>query len=288
MTSSSLRFIALSVLLAQSLGCGIREPEEKTLPVDISFEARVGAEPFACGRTYSGLGTTATTYEPMDFRMYLHDVRLVAQDGTEVPVTLTDDGAWQKNGALLLDFADKSGQCTSGTGATHTHLTGTVPEGSYRGLRFKLGLPESLNHQDVSIAPAPFNDISLFWSWRMGYLFTRIEGRTAGLRSGHFMHLGSTDCPALVPGQTSDGCLFPNRPEVALDGFTLDTSKVVLDLASLFAGSNLDANAEVPNTATGCMSQQVDPDCAPMFNRLGLAFGLQPAELPAQAFIRLE
>ncbi|MET0404770.1 MAG: MbnP family copper-binding protein [Cystobacter sp.] len=284
------RLLVLTSVCASSLACGIQEPEEKTTPVDIAFEARVGAQPFACGRTYTGLGTTATTYEPMDFRVYLHDVRLVTSGGEEVPVTLTEDGKWQKGGALLLDFADQSGLCGNGTAAMNTRLLGTVPEGAgpFQGLRFKLGLPESLNHQDVSVAPAPFNDIGLFWSWRAGYLFTRIEGRTAGLTAGHFMHLGSTDCPPLVPGQTSSGCTFPNTPEVGLEGFTPGVSRVVMDLASLFVHSNLDADSGVPNTAIGCMASQNDPDCAPVFKQLGLAFGGEPGDPRAQTFIRLE
>ncbi|ATB28606.1 MbnP family copper-binding protein [Melittangium boletus] len=287
MMSSAPRLVAFASLLAGSLGCGVSDPPTaKPISVTLPFEARVGAEPFACGRTYTGLGTTASTYEPQDFRVYLHDVRLVAEDGQEVPVTLTEDGVWQKSGAVLLDFADKSGLCTNGTAAMNTRIMGSVPEGNYRGLRFTLGLPGSLNHQDVSIAPAPFNDLGLFWSWRSGYLFTRIEGRTTGLRSGHSMHLGSTDCPALVPGQESDGCLFPNRPGVDLEGFVPGESKVVLDLARLFEGSNLDVNA--PGTAAGCMASQQDPDCAPVFHRMGLAFGSQVADPSAQTFIRWE
>jgi len=286
MTSSASRFVAFASLLVGSLGCGEDPPDARLLAVDIPFEARVGAEPFACGRTYTGLGTTASTYEPEDFRVYLHDVRLVTEAGQEVPVTLTEDGAWQKNGMVLLDFADKSGLCTNGTAATNMRLTGTVPEGNYQGLRFTLGVPESLNHQDVTFAPPPLHDKTMHWDWRGGYLFTRIEGRTTGLRSGHNMHLGSTDCPALVPGQESDGCRFPNRPGVNLEGFTPGEGKVVLDLARLFEGSNLDVNA--PNTAAGCMANQQDPDCAPMFRRLGLAFGSQVADPSAQTFIRWE
>jgi uncharacterized repeat protein (TIGR04052 family) len=290
MRLSSPRFLVLSCVCASSLACGVQAEAEKTLPVDIAFEARVGAQPFSCGRTYTGLGTTATTYAPIDFRVYLHDVRLVTADGREVPVTLTEDGRWQKSGALLLDFADQSGACDKGTAAMNTHLVGTVPEDAspYQGLRFKIGLPGSLNHQDVSIAPPPFNDTGLFWSWRGGYLFTRIEGRTAGLPGGHNMHLGSTDCPLLEPGQTSDGCAFPNRPEVSLEGFTPGVSRVVMDLASLFAHSNLDADSGVPNTAIGCMASRNDPDCAPVFKQLGLAFGAESGDPRAQAFIRLE
>ncbi|WNG30307.1 metallo-mystery pair system four-Cys motif protein [Cystobacter fuscus] len=287
MNSFPARLVAVALPLASTLGCGLQGPEKKELPVDISFEARVGAEPFACGRTYTGLGTTATTFEPMDLRMFLHDVRLVSEDGTEVPVALTDDGEWQKDGALLLDFADKSGQCTRGTAATRTHLEGTVPEGHYRGLRFKIGLSESDNHRNPMLAPGTYQDANLYWGWRSGYIFLRVDGRTTGLRSGYVMHLGSMDCPPAEPGQYG-GCTFPSRPEISLDGFVLDQSKVILDLASLLADANLDVDANVPNTSIGCMSQRGDPDCAPVFTRLGLPFHDLSEAVPAQTFIRLE
>lgn len=277
---------SLPFVMLGALGCG----DEARMEVAIPFEARVGSEPFACGRTYSGVGTTGTTYEPMDFRVYLHDVRLVTEGGEEVRLDLTEDGRWQVQGTALLDFADKAGQCTQGTQATNLRIVGTAPEGRYTGLRFKLGVPETLNHLDVSTAPAPLNDASLYWSWRSGYLFTRIEGRTPGLPVGHVMHLGSTDCAPPPEGQTSGtaGCTHGNRPEVALDSLDLETGKVVMDLGALFAGSNLDANADVPNTSVGCMSQQADPDCAEVFARLGLPHREQATAPGAQTFIRAE
>ncbi|WP_368667429.1 MbnP family copper-binding protein [Myxococcus sp. AB036A] len=266
------------------LGCG------DGMEVAIPFEARVGSEPFACGRSYTGVGTTGTTYEPMDLRVYLHDVRLVTAEGSEVPLKLEQDGRWQTQGTALLDFADKTGLCTNGTEATNLRITGTAPEGVYTGLRFKLGVPETQNHLDVSTAPSPLNDTSLYWSWRSGYLFTRIEGRTTGLPEGHVMHLGSTDCAPPPEGRTNGtaGCTFGNRPEVALDSFDLASGKVVLDLGALFSGSNLDENAEVPNTSVGCMSQQADPDCAPMFGRMGLTHRSQEMAPGPQSFIKAE
>ncbi|WP_224245505.1 MbnP family copper-binding protein [Hyalangium gracile] len=285
--------LLLSFFFLGATGCGDEEsppPETPPREVSIPFEVRVGGQPFACGQRYTGLGTTGTTYEPLDFRMYLHDVRLVSDGGEEVPVTLTNDGEWQAEGAALLDFENKTGSCTNGTAKTRTRVVGTVPAGNYRGLRFRLGLPASLNHQDVSTAPAPFNDPTLFWGWRTGYVFLRVDGRTTGLKAGHFMHLGSIDCEGPPPGQTtgSAGCAFPNRPEIALDAFEPDTGKVVLDVASLFADTNLDANSEVSNTSIGCMSQKQDPDCTPIFHRLGLSLNsAAPAPAP-QSFIRAE
>ncbi|MBU8899630.1 metallo-mystery pair system four-Cys motif protein [Corallococcus sp. H22C18031201] len=283
--------LALSLALLGVSGCGDEAPPPPaTRAVTIPVEARVGSELFACGRTYSKVGTSGASYEPMDFRVYVHAVRLVSDSGQEVPVALTNDGTWQRDGVALLDFANKDGLCANGTAGMNATLKGTVPEGHYTGLRFTLGVPESLNHGDATTSAAPLGDSTLFWNWRGGYVFARIDGRTGGVPTGYYMHLGSTDCAPPPAGQTSGtaGCAHENRVEVRLEGFTLGSSKVVMDLAALFADSNLDTNAAVPNTAGGCMSQQEDPDCAPVFARLGLAFGDLAANPAGQRFIRAE
>jgi len=45
----------------------------------------VGSEKFACGRTYSGVGTTASKLSPRDFRFYVHNVTLIDDTGTAAP-----------------------------------------------------------------------------------------------------------------------------------------------------------------------------------------------------------
>jgi hypothetical protein len=104
------------------------------------------------------------------------------------------------------------------------------------------------------------------------------------------MHLGSIDCAPPAPGQTtgSAGCDFPNRAEISLEGFEPEKSRVVLDVAALLAGSNLDVNSDTPNTSLGCMSQKEDPDCVPVFNRLGLSLDRQASAPGVQSFARVE
>jgi len=266
--------LTLGALLAT--GCGGEPGPADGAPMNISivFQPRVGSQDFACGQRYTGVGTSATSYEPKDFRLYLHNVRLLA-DGTEVPMTLTEDGAWQKEGLALLDFENKSGLCSNGTEATNHRLVGTAPVGHYTGLRFTVGVPFEKNHQDVSTASAPLNVSTLFWSWAGGYKFLRLEGRTSGLPNGYNLHLGSTGCQLSGPTQVTS-CQNANRFEVELAGFDpTRAQRVVLDVASLFSGSNLDVNAA--QTAPGCMSDPDDTDCAPLFQRLGLAAGGLPA-----------
>lgn len=81
-----------------------------------------------------------------------------------------------------------------------------------------------------------------------------------------------------MPGATPNSvtsCSAPNSVRVVLTGFDAEKSVVTLDLATLFAGSNLDTNMAM--TAPGCMSGPTDADCAPIFSRLGLPFGTAAA-----------
>ncbi|WP_404370983.1 MbnP family copper-binding protein [Corallococcus coralloides] len=277
--------LLLPLALMGALGCGEDEPE--VLTVDLPVVARVGTEAFACGKTYTNVGTTGTTYEPMDFRVYVHGVRLVTRDGQEVPVTLTEDGTWQHSGVALLDFANNDGLCKQYTEGMNTSLRGTVPQGDYTGLRFTVGVPEELNHGDPTTLGAPMGDTSLHWNWQGGFVFARIEGRTRGIPQ-HVLHVGSTACAPPPEGQTQGtaGCANNNRPEFHLDSFDVTKNKVVMDLGTLFADSNLDANA--PSTSPGCMSSPNDADCGPLFQRMGLAFGGQSADPAVQTFIRAE
>lgn len=243
----------------------------------VRFAARFGSEPFACGRTYAGVGTTSSTVTPLDLRLYVSDVVLIAEGGAQVPLTLTD-GPFQKDGLALLDFEDATGRCITGTGATHTTLEGTAPDQHYQGLRFTIGVPFAKNHGDASTAAAPLDETAMFWSWQSGYKFLRLELATRGQPRGFLLHLGSTGCDGTEQGGVTT-CAAPNRVSVALDAFDPSTKQVVLDVAALLAASDVDSNT--PMTPPGCMSGPTDPECPAMFGKLGLPSG-------AQAFVRAE
>jgi uncharacterized repeat protein (TIGR04052 family) len=251
--------------------------------ITIRFDAVVGAERFACGRTYPGVGTMRSTWTPKDFRFYVHDVRLVTADG-DVPVTLDAVGGFQGAGVALLDFEDRGGACTEGTTETRTEVTGRAAgaTGMIRGLKFKVGVPFELNHREPSSAPAPLNLSALWWTWNGGYKFMKIDGATMGLPMGFNIHVGSTGCMGNNAGPMNP-CAAPNVAEVTLDGFDPARDVVTADLGALVSMSNLEQNA--PMTPPGCMSTATDADCGPIFGALGLAVGGGPAR--AQRFFRV-
>ena len=259
-----------------------------TKPVHIQFAARVGSAAFACGQTYDGIGSTSSRITPTDFRFFVSDVNLVRADGTAVAVTLEQDGTWQYQNLALLDFEDGKGPCRNGNAAINTEIRGTAPEGIYTGLRFTLGVPFELNHGDPTLAPSPLNITSMFWVWKAGYRFVKIDLASSGQpdkrldyaagnaavekeRSVGFpVHVGSAGCVSrsLTTPPTTP-CKFPNLATITVDHFNLGKSVVVADLAALLKNSNVDVNT--PNTAPGCMSEPTDPDCKGVMQALGIS-----------------
>ncbi len=250
-------------------------------PVEVRFEAVVGAMPFSCGSAFAGVGMGSSAWTPLDFRFYVHDVQLVPESGAPVPVTLEQDGTWQHRNVALLDFENASGTCVNGTMLTNDRVRGRVaaPAGTrWTGLRFKLGVPQDLNHQNPAAAPSPLNLSTLFWAWQSGYKFVRIDGRSGA--NAVNIHIGSTGCTGNAMMGTVT-CTEPNRPEVTLTGFDPTRNAVVADLARLVATTDVSRDM---GGAPGCMSGLTDPECRTILPTLGIPMGGAPAP---QTFFRV-
>jgi uncharacterized repeat protein (TIGR04052 family) len=254
-------------------GCGL-------VPITLQFQARVGDEPFACGHQYEGVGLSGSSIIPADFRLYVHNVRLVNRVGDEVPLALDQDGRWQYQDIALLDFEDKTPPCNQGNAPMNSTVRGLAPAQEYTGVRFTLGVPFRLNHENAAIAPSPLNITSLFWSWQAGYKFLRIDEALDSVR----VHLGSTGCE-YGEGNHIASCRRPNRGEVYLHGFDPTSGTIVVDLAALLANSDLEVNQ--PDTPPGCMSDPDDDDCGPLLQNLGVNFANGLPDPSRQTFFRV-
>lgn len=253
--------------------------------VEIAFKFAVNGQPFSCAETYRGIGNNAAAanqvYRPYYARYYVHAIRLVNSAGAEVPLTLADDGVWQLPSAGVVEIdGENGGTCAGASG--NLKAVGTVPLGTYSGLKLTVGLPESINHLNANVQPPPLNQTDMFWVWTSGYRFLRIEGRDATGKSvlpGGLLHLGSTACE--TKDQPSDGgapdlskgatCRYANTIELSFDGFDHAVNKVVLDVGKLFQDTDLATNRGLP--AQGCMSALSDVDCPAIFQKLGLPYG---------------
>lgn len=264
---------------------------EMSAPTTIQFAFKAGEDALSCGQEVAGLGTTATTMLLNDLRFYVSNIRLLNEAGEEVPLSLNQDGLWQYQNTVLLDFEDASAGCAeSGNAEMNSIVTGLAPEGDYKGVIFQLGVPFELNHQDVAVASSPLNVPAMWWNWRGGYKFVRVDMMSKGdTPAPWFIHLGSTGCKAdEMTSAPAAACARPNVAEIRLDDFNPATNTIVADLATLLTNVNLNESMPEP---PGCMSGPDDPDCGGLLPGFGLEIATgacAEAGCPAQSFFRVE
>lgn len=251
-------------------------------PVALQFTPMVGDAPFACGQTYANLGSEATTITPRDFRFYLHDVQLIAAGGARVPLTLTADD-WQYQNVALLDFENFTGGCQDGTPETNTTLRGMAPDGVYTGVTFTIGVPDAMNHQDLTSLPAPLNVTGLWWNWSLGHIFLAAVSHAditdpAPAANDHYFHLGSIGCTGDPEVGETVTCTKPNQPQIEITGFDPRTQPIVVDYGAVLSRSKL-------ATSVGCHSFTEEP-CAAPFDLVGLDWATG-ARTPTQTLFRV-
>lgn len=259
--------LAGAVTLASA--CDDEDPQAQTVTLD--FRALVDGVPFACGERYEGIGMTEASFEPLDFRMYLHGFELIDENGKRIPVQPVADGRWQRDDFVLVDFEDGTAACATGSPDVHTSVELDNPSGvAVAGVSFRIGLPPEHNHLDAATAPAPLNEPGLWWSWRGGYKYVRADVRTEAGTPFYF-HLGGTACTGDVSGGFS--CGYPNLSQIVLGELDPETEQISVDLARLYDGVDLTAAVDhAVDSVPGCMAFSGDPECPQMFDALGLAF----------------
>lgn len=257
----------------------------QTTPVTLAFKAKVGTADFKCGQTYTGQGSTNESVTPQDLRVYVQDVHLIDDNGKPVQVTFDTRAPWQTPEVAYLDFEDGTGQCKNGNPDLNTKITGTVPTGSYKSIAFTVGVPENLDHADPLSAPPPLVQ-SMTWGWLYGYRFLIAEMSSTSAPAGDagvgigLLHLGSVGCDTMPDAGVDAGvtCTQANRTEVHLDGFVPGTSTIVLDVAKIFAATDLKTPNECHSGGDACPS---------MFASVGLKFE-DGSQLSTQTAFHLE
>ncbi|OHX21118.1 metallo-mystery pair system four-Cys motif protein [Chromobacterium sphagni] len=257
----------------------------------VRFALKSGNQAVNCNSLLSGIGVSQAQAKLTEGMIYVHDVVLINSRGQEVPLQLDQGSPWQFLNLALLDFA--GGSCkqpgvdnNKPLAGSNSEVVGSVPAGAYTGLSFKVGVPVSaknakgedvaLNHQPAHKPPHPILGVYwLMWEWQSGHRFMRVdlapEGgvkRQDGSSNDKWaFHLGSTDCQADSAVVGGYRCGKPNRVKVRFDQFNPRQDRVVLDLQSLFAGSDV---ARDDSADFGCKSNVTDQECQTLFRQLDL------------------
>lgn len=292
-TALSLSLLASALLLTGCLDSSSSSSNKKeTRNLDLEFRAlnttlAAGDQDVTsnvCATTLNGIGTKGTNASVDYMAFYLSEVKLITSSGQKIPVTLDDNRSNQEAGAALVDFRNLTGPC-NGTSrqpenlvfGSYEHSAGTT----YKGLEFTLGLPPALNHGDPFSNPNGIlsKSVDMHWNWLGGFRYLRFDiapdggvtNAAGGTASRWNVHLGATVCDnggeANTVPPTSGSCTNHNLPAIQLSGFDPEVSKVGVDIAALFAGSDITQDSANP---VGCMSGVADPECDEIFARLGL------------------
>ncbi len=264
--------------------------------MELKFRARLTDKgELVCGQKYSSQGTASSEVTPKDFRFYVQSVKLKATTGEEVPLVFDDlsGRGFQTSEVALVDFTTSGGECQGGPAGSNLSIQGTVPAGlSFNGVSVVIGVPETLNHADPTIAPAPLQAPGASWDWLSGYRFFIAEvvttlnhdagtshgaldaggqhgggdagagdaggGHAGSTQPGGLFHLGSVGC---TKAGDSISCTNANRAEFTLSNFDPDRDVIEADLGAVFATADLSTNVQCHGMSGGC---------SPMFGQIGV------------------
>ena len=150
------------------------------------------------------------------FQFYISQVALIKDDGMEELIDVA-----------LVSFKDIQTEEQADQGLSF--LIEEIPVGNYQGIRLIIGLSEELNATQPSdyIAGHPMTDH--YWSWTLGYVFTKIEGNADLSGDGVFdekltFHIGADE---LARDKTFSGNISLEEGIAGDVFFEVDLSKVI-------------------------------------------------------------
>ncbi len=266
----SLAFLALIIAACKEESNTVTPPP----PVDatVSFKLRIegvfGTTPFALNQSFVNAAGDTVRFTTAKF--YLSDVCLVDTLGRAIPARVVDTArsvTIDNQTVTLLDYA------AAQNGALE--LTLRANPGTYRGMKFNVGVPFNLNHRDASILPRPLNiDQGMYWAWNTGYIFHKIEGNfdSLGVSRNFLYHIGRDNLNLTVQLATLTGSGV-TRFDVNADGSSIFRTR--MDYRQIFSTGltppnpiNLRQNLNERSAHGGALADRVYMNTRTMFSRI--------------------
>ena len=254
-------FISASLLIA---ACS--QNNDETQISDIGVEFWYQQQAVSCEQSFELQGTD---WHLQNIALFISDIKLSANSQDSSLGLRQND--WQNSGVALLRLTQTNcPDLQTDSAGDQRSATSTLPFASLvfdkpvqlhedTQLSFTLGLPFSLNHLEPLSQPAPLNQPSMFWSWRGGHKFLRLD-----MQSEHQawnFHLGSTGCSAAsAMNSPQQECLHPNRLQFSLTK-QQHGKRLIVHLDKLLAGLEL-------STQSSCLMQVDNPNCSQLMANL--------------------
>jgi hypothetical protein len=182
------QYLILS-LTALTLGACSNDDTPAANSVTLVFNNTFNDNTIVLGDATSAAATVNTSaagqvHHFSELKYVISNIRLVEDDGTEIPYNVND----LDKGAAVIDQAKP---------ASLNYVLGNIPSGTYRQIKFGLGIKQAQNTLDQTRFPnfyaaAGANDTQMMWEWGTGYRFTKIEGFYDVDNKTMSIHTGST------------------------------------------------------------------------------------------------
>lgn len=211
------------------------------------------------------IGTSAWRYRRFEF--FISNVELQNQQGQWQRWPMLQSKFQYRNVALLghhcpPQSASASGQVAAQSGNWQIQFDPLLNPTEIQNIRFTLGVPFDLNHAFPLSQPSPLNLPSMFWVWRTGHKFLRLELQSND--DNWLFHLGSTGCKsASAVRAPQQQCLHPNRIQIEMPfaDNTAGTNPIVFDLSPLLHNLR-------PRQQSSCQSEPDNKACKILLNNL--------------------
>ncbi|WP_169726090.1 MbnP family copper-binding protein [Aestuariibacter salexigens] len=208
---------AIVIILLQ--GCNPFSSSTHSLAVELKYRGK----PVECNASFEHDGQYWTLSQ---FAMYLSGISAQRQ-GQPVELEL-EENDWQQGDVVLLFGLN---QCDEHAESNHViTLAGDLQQAD--SLTFTLGLPFNINHLNPVTQSSPLNISEMFWSWRNGYKFVRIDMRSEHKNSWSY-HLGSLGCVSAASVRAPESaCRYPNTFDFSVSKQS-DGTKLIVHLDRL-------------------------------------------------------
>lgn len=166
-----------------------------------------------------------------ELKYVISNIRLIKADGSEIPYNIND----LDKGARVINQAKPQ---------TQDYQLNNIPSGTYKQIKFGLGIKQGLNTLDQVRFPefyaeAEANDTEMMWEWGTGYRFVKIEGFYDTDHKEMSIHTGSTvegDEGAYTQGVDAYRDITLDLPINAIVGETAPRITIKADFDKLLSG----------------------------------------------------
>jgi uncharacterized repeat protein (TIGR04052 family) len=238
-------FLWLGCLIALLSSCSKLNNAES-----IQVEIWHNGSPLDCGAFESH----QQVWSIQQLAFFISNVKLSGEDTLQQPQLSATP--WQTDNVVLIqpNLGDCSSKLENHDNAaskelvasealkTNHHLRFAAPVDldASEQLSFTLAVPFELNHQNPLLQASPLNLPNMFWSWRSGHKFFRLDMQSPDIN--WVFHLGSVGCTAATTMRSPQSeCVQPNRVDFNLDKKHTG-AKLVMHLDRLIANTSMQNN----------------------------------------------